>query len=163
MKGCAKTKALMGMVKKASGGSVQTSADTARKLAMEMGGMKPVKKAVGGAGKTRQGCAPIKKKTGGPVRGSGGMPREGVSTPPVSPSGRRATIDDLNKSNRDVGGMSAGQVRAAGEAIGRGNRTPREPVPKAKGGAAKVRKGMMWPSGEIKKAVKPKKGIGGYM
>lgn len=155
-----------------SGGKVQTSADTARKLATEMGGMKdggscgmkPVKKAVGGAGKTRKGCAPIKRKQGGPARGPGGMPREGVSTPPVSPSGRRATIDDLNQSNRDVGGMSAGQVRAAGEAIGRGNRTPREkPVPKAKGGAAKVRKGMMTPKGDIKQAVKPKKGIGGYM
>lgn len=227
-----------------SGGKVQTSADTARKLATEMGGMKdggscgmkPVKKAVGGAGKTRKGCAPIKRKQGGsvqgppndtpppspresrhrlgsmgdvpgagsggasvsvgrvgkgvtgmvpgsktagkgygvtarvplarggPARGPGGMPREGVSTPPVTPSGRRATIDDLNQSNRDVGGMSAGQVRAAGEAIGRGNRTPREkPVPKAKGGAAKVRKGMMSQSGDIKQAVKPKKGIGGFM
>lgn len=52
------------------GGKVQTSADTARKLATEMGGMKdggmkPVKKAVGGAGKTRKGMAPIKKKDGG--------------------------------------------------------------------------------------------------
>ena len=60
--------------------------------------------------------------------------------------------------------MSAGQVRAAGEAIGRGNRTPREkPVPKAKGGAAKVRKGMMSQTGDIKQAVKLKKGIGGFM
>jgi len=59
-------------VSKAKGGSVQTSSDTARKLATEMGGMKkggkpkdglavmiaigkPVKKAVGGAGKTRKG------------------------------------------------------------------------------------------------------------
>lgn len=154
------------------GGKVQTSSDTARKLATEMGGMKdggscgmkPVKRAVGGAGKTRKDMAPIKRKQGGPARGPGGIPKEGVSTPPVAPSGRRATIDDLNKSNRDVGGMSAGQVRAAGEAIGRGNRTPREPIPKkAKGGAAKVRKGMMSQTGDIKQAVKPKKGIGGFM
>ena len=65
----------MGSMKKAGGGGVQTSADTARKLATEMGGMKkggrpknglavmiaigsakkPVKKAQGGAGKVRKG------------------------------------------------------------------------------------------------------------
>jgi hypothetical protein len=47
------------IIKKASGGNVQTSSDTARKLATEMGGMacggKPVKKARGGAGKVRKG------------------------------------------------------------------------------------------------------------
>ena len=47
------------MIKKAAGGKVQTSSDTARKLATEMGGMnmggKPVKKAKGGAGKVRKG------------------------------------------------------------------------------------------------------------
>jgi hypothetical protein len=52
-------KAYGDMIKKAAGGKVQTSADTARKLATEMGGMacggKPVKKAKGGAGKVRKG------------------------------------------------------------------------------------------------------------
>lgn len=52
-------KAYGDMIKKAAGGKVQTSADTARKLATEMGGMKhggkPVKKARGGAGKVRKG------------------------------------------------------------------------------------------------------------
>jgi hypothetical protein len=47
------------MIKKVAGGKVQTSSDTARKLATEMGGMsmggKPVKKAKGGAGKVRKG------------------------------------------------------------------------------------------------------------
>jgi hypothetical protein len=83
------------------GGKVQTSADTAKKLATEMGGMKkggkakkdglavmiaigspmkgekkPVKKAVGGAGKTRKGMAPIKKAQGGV-----GKVRKGMMTP----------------------------------------------------------------------------------
>lgn len=44
---------------KMKNGGVQTSSDTARKLANEMGGMacggKPVKKARGGAGKVRKG------------------------------------------------------------------------------------------------------------
>jgi len=81
------------------GGKVQTSADTARKLATEMGGMKkggakkapkdglavmiaigkpmkPEKKAVGGAGKTRKGMAPIKKAQGGAAK-----VRKGMMTP----------------------------------------------------------------------------------
>jgi hypothetical protein len=75
---------------------VQTSSDTARKLAKEMGGMKkggkakdglavmiaigeakkPVKKAVGGAGKVRKGMAPIKKAAGGAAK-----VRKGMMTP----------------------------------------------------------------------------------
>jgi hypothetical protein len=139
---CKKTDMLMGAIKKAGGGKVQTSSDTARKLATEMGGMKK-----GGAAK---------------------MPREGVSSRPTTPSGRPLTMKDLEKANRDTGGMSAAEIKKAGEAIGRGNRTPYEPIPKkkggmAKGGAGKVRKGMMSPSGNILQAVKPKKGIGGIM
>lgn len=57
-RGCS-VKAYGDMIKKAAGGKVQTSSDTARKLANEMGGMacggKPVKKAKGGAGKVRKG------------------------------------------------------------------------------------------------------------
>lgn len=53
------------------GGKVQTSSDTARKLATEMGGMckggKMKKMAVGGAGKVRKGQAPIRKAEGGAV------------------------------------------------------------------------------------------------
>lgn len=80
------------------GGKIQTSSDTARKLAGEMGGMKnggkpkksglavmiaigepkkPVKKAVGGAGKTRKGMVmPVKKAQGG-----AGKVRKGMMTP----------------------------------------------------------------------------------
>lgn len=144
MTSCKKTNMLTKAIKKAGGGKVQTSSDTARKLAKEMGGM---------------------KKGGAP------MPREGVSTRPTGPGGRRITMKDLERSNRDTGGMSAAEIKAAGEAIKRGNRTPYEPIPKkmggvakyAKGGAGKVRKGMMSKSGDILQAVKPKKGIGGIM
>ena len=141
-------------VNRKTGGKVQTSSDTARKLATEMGGMKK-----GGAAKIR----------------------EGVSTRPTTASGRRISDAELRQANRDTGGMSAAQVKAAGQAIARGNRAPYErmptdeevarmlgrknggPVYKAKGGAGKVRKGMMTPEGDIKKVVKPKKGIGGIM
>lgn len=120
-------------------------------------GGKVGKYAVGGAGKTRKDQAPIKRKEGGTNK------KEGVSTRPTTPSGRRMTMKELEQSNRDTGGMSAAELKKIGEAIGRGNRTPYEPIPKAKGGAAKVRKGMMSKSGDILRAVKPKKGIGGIM
>lgn len=218
MSRCKKTDMLTQAIKKAGGGKVQTSSDTARKLAKEMGGMK---------------------------KGGAAMPREGISTRPTGPGGRRITMKDLERSNRDTGGMSAAEIKAAGEAIKRGNRTPYEPIPKkamggmlgkvaqvnqnaakpvakpaaqpigrvvqvappapvtlprhmeleiaksyqspnpvkapadrllvrqegsdmkpikrAKGGAGKVRKGMMSKSGNILQAVKPKKGIGGIM
>ena len=61
-------------------GGVQTSSDTARKLATEMGGMKcggkPGKYAAGGAGKVRKGQAPIKLAKGG-----AGKVRKGMMTP----------------------------------------------------------------------------------
>ena len=105
---------------------------------------------------------PEKKKKGGrPVM------NENISSRPTGPDGRPLTMADLEKSNRDVGGMSAADLRKAGEAIGRGNRSPKDvmpkPVKRAKGGAGKVRKGMMSPSGDILNAVKAKKGIGGIM
>lgn len=211
MNGCKKTRAMMDAVKKAGGGRVQTSADTARKLATEMGGMKK-----GGAAKAKPGLAvmiaigktkPVKEKSTGEMYASkaamkkheakessamqraerkmkkGGVAkiREGISTRPTTASGRRISDAELRQANRDTGGMSAAQVKAAGQAIARGNRAPYErmptdeevarmlgrknggPVYKAKGGAGKVRKGMMTPEGDIKKVVKPKKGIGGIM
>lgn len=92
--------------KKAKGGKVQTSADTARKLATEMGGMKkggkpksglavmiaigetkkPVKKAVGGVGKMRKGMMPEKLAKGG-----AGKVRKGMMTP------EGKIIDVMNK------------------------------------------------------------------
>ena len=96
------------------GGKVQTSADTAKKLATEMGGMKkggkpkdglavmiaigkpmkkPVKKAVGGAGKTRKGMAPIKKAQGGAAKVRKGM---------MSPTG---DIKKVVTPKKGIGGM----------------------------------------------------------
>lgn len=84
------------------GGKVQTSADTARKLATEMGGMKK-----GGAKKA---------------------PKDGL-----------AVMIAIGKPMKDM----------------------KKPIKKAAGGAAKVRKGMMSPTGDIKHVVKPKRGLGG--
>lgn len=84
----------MSSIKKAGGGKVQTSADTARKLATEMGGMK-----------------------------KGGKPKSGLAVM-----------------------IAIGEVK--------------KPVKKAKGGAGKVRKGMMSPSGQMLRPVKPKSGLG---
>ena len=130
MNGCKKTRALMDAVKKAGGGKVQTSSDTARKLATEMGGMKK-----GGAAKDKSGLAvmiaigktkPVKRKEGGTAKKK---PTEGVSTRPTTASGRRISDAELRQANRDTGGMTAAQVKAAGEAIARGNRAPRERIP----------------------------------
>lgn len=133
MASCNKTNMLTKAIKKAGGGKVQTSADTARKLAQQMGGMKK--------------------------GGRASMPGENISSRPTGPGGRPMTMADLEKSNRDVGGMNAAAMKAIGNAIGRGNRSPKDkmPIKRAQGGAAKVRKGMMSPSGEILQAVKPKK------
>lgn len=151
MASCNKTNMLMKAVKKAAGGKVQTSADTARKLAGEMGGMKKGGKPKGGMAVMIAIGKPEKKK-------KGGMPAESTSARPRTASGRELTMADLEKANRDTGGMNAAQVKAAGQAIGRGNRAPYEkPIKRAQGGAAKVRKGMMSPSGQILQAVKPKK------
>ena len=130
MNGCKKTRALMAAVKKAGGGKVQTSSDTARKLATEMGGMKK-----GGAAKDKSGLAvmiaigktkPVKRKEGGTAKKK---PTEGVSTRPTTASGRRISDAELRQANRDTGGMTAAQVKAAGKAIARGNNAPYERIP----------------------------------
>jgi len=75
-RGCS-VKAYGDVIKKAAGGKVQTSADTARKLATEMGGMraggKPVKKAKGGAGKVRKGMMSPSGKMLQPVKPKSGL------------------------------------------------------------------------------------------
>lgn len=75
-RGCS-VKAYGDMIKKAAGGKVQTSSDTARKLATEMGGMKKggkVKKlAKGGAGKVRKGMMSPSGKMLQPVKPKAGL------------------------------------------------------------------------------------------
>ena len=89
----------MGAIKKAGGGGVQTSADTARKLATEMGGMK-----------------------------KGGKPK---------PNGLAVMI----AIGSPMKGMKKPAKKMDGEMM--------KPVKRAKGGAGKVRKGMMTPEGNI--------------
>jgi len=96
-RGCS-IKAYGDMIKKAAGGKVQTSSDTARKLATEMGGMK-------------KGGRASKRMDGGPI------------------------ADNAMATKLEMA----------------------QPSKFAKGGAGKVRKGMMSPSGQILQAVKPKK------
>lgn len=56
----------------------------------------------------------------------GGKPVEGTSSRPVNAQGKQATRGDLERSNRDVGGLNAVAARAAGAAVARGNRVQAE-------------------------------------
>lgn len=102
---CKNTEMLMGAIKKAGGGGVQTSADTARKLATEMGGMK-----------------------------KGGRPK---------PNGLAVMIA-IGSPKKPMKKMDGGKIpedMAASKLMA--------PEKFAKGGAGKVRKGMMTPEGKI--------------
>lgn len=85
----------------------------------------------------------IKKQAGGPVS----MPdyRAAPTTTGVKMKngGVQTSADTARKLATEMGGMKHGG----------------KPVKKAKGGAGKVRKGMMSPSGSILEAVKPKRGM----
>jgi hypothetical protein len=127
------TGAEMRKMKMKTGGKVQTSSDTARKLATEMGGMKK-----GGKAKPKDGLAvmiaigkpmkPAKKMNGGPMA-AGSMDRE------------------ASKVTREMAMGGSPMGYAAGGA-GK-TRKGQAPIKKAQGGAAKVRKGMMTPEGDI--------------
>jgi hypothetical protein len=116
-----------------TGGEVQTSSDTARKLATEMGGMKK-----GGKAKPKNGLAvmiaigkpmkPAKKMNGGPMA-AGSMDRE------------------ASKVTREMA-MGGDPMGYAAGGAGK-TRKGQAPIKKAQGGAAKVRKGMMTPEGDI--------------
>lgn len=158
MSRCKKTDALVGAVKKAGGGGIRTSADTARSLAREMGGMVG-KYAAGGAGKVRKGCAPIKKAKGGPVV------RIDLDKAKAATAKRdaadKARYRKAMGSDADI--LARGERNQAREAKEADMLLGKKPVKRARGGAGKVRKGMMTQSGDVKRAVHPKKGIGGYM
>ena len=147
--GCS-VKAYGDMIKKAAGGKVQTSADTARKLATEMGGMKK-------GGKPKNGLAfgvgkPVKEKaTGERYASKAAMAKhEAAESPMMERAERRVkkmdggTPLDMAASKASRGMMSVGG----------------KPVKKARGGAGKVRKGMMSSSGDMLQPVKPKAGLG---
>lgn len=125
-----------------TGGKVQTSSDTARKLATEMGGMKK-----GGKAKPKDGLAvmiaigkpmkPAKKMNGGPMA-SGSKDMEASKVTRAMAMG-----------GDPMGYMGGGSPM--GYAAGGAGKTRKgqAPIKKAQGGAAKVRKGMMTPEGNI--------------
>ena len=123
----------MGSMKKAGGG-VQTSADTARKLATEMGGMKD-----GGAMKPVDSSKnPGLSKLPSEVRNKmgymkkGGKPKSGLAV-------MIAIGAPMKGEKRPVKKMGGGMMYANGG----------KPDKFAQGGAGKVRKGMMTPEGKI--------------
>jgi hypothetical protein len=111
------------------GGKVQTSADTAKKLATEMGGMKK-------GGKPKDGLA---------VMIAIGSPKKPVKKMGGGMMNDRAAPADVVASRMAAGG--AGKTRK-GQA----------PVKLAQGGAGKVRKGMMTPEGVITHAMNKMRG-----
>jgi hypothetical protein len=125
-----------------NGGKVQTSSDTARKLATEMGGIKK-----GGKAKPKDGLAvmiaigkpmkPTKKMNGGPMA-SGSKDMEASKVTRAMAMG-----------GDPMGYMGGGSPM--GYAAGGAGKTRKgqAPIKKAQGGAAKVRKGMMTPEGNI--------------
>jgi hypothetical protein len=172
--GC-EVKAYGDMIKKAAGGKVQTSSDTARKLATEMGGMKKggvQKKALGGVTQlsVKQPVAPkstmpvgVKKpvdvkKVADVLRGKTTPPIVAKPTPVKPPVvvKPKTPVRVVEPARPKVQAMDprVEQARAL-----RAAQAAKDPRMMAKGGAGKVRKGMMSPEGSILKAVKPKKGI----
>jgi hypothetical protein len=112
------------------GGDVQTSADTAKKLATEMGGMKKGGKA---------------KKDGLAVMIAIGSPMKGMKKPAKKMDGGEIPMDTRASKLMAAGG--AGKTRK-GQA----------PAKFAQGGAGKVRKGMMTPEGNIVDAMNKMRG-----
>jgi len=62
---------------------------------------------------------------GGPAGGLKGAAQE-ATTVKAFKQGGRASINDLNRSNRDTGGLDAKAERAVGAAVARGNRVQAE-------------------------------------
>jgi hypothetical protein len=212
--GC-EVKAYGDMIKKAAGGKVQTSSDTARKLATEMGGMKKggvQKKALGGTlggvtqlsvkqpavakptkptmptipGGVKQ--SPSMKQIADVLRGKTTPPPVAKPTPVKPPLVAKPPMPIVAKPpTRPTPKPSGGTFMpwdnkppAEAEAILHKFRevektmkpadykrlvekysspaTGPDPRMMAKGGAGKVRKGMMSPQGSILQAVKPKRG-----
>jgi hypothetical protein len=129
------------------GGKVQTSADTAKKLATEMGGMKK-------GGKPKKDGLAVMIAIGSPMKGmkkpvkkmGGGMAyAEGGAMEPMS-SGP-SYFQHHGEEKRDKRKLDR---RAEGGAM--------KPMMKAAGGAAKVRKGMMTPEGVITHAMNKVRG-----
>ena len=133
----------MGSMKKAGGGGVQTSADTARKLATEMGGMKD-----GGAMKPVDSSKnPGLSKLPSEVRNKMGYMKKGGKPKANGLAVMIAIGSPMKKPGKKMmDGGSTPMVKTS-NLMAKGGM--KKPVKKAAGGAAKVRKGMMSPEGKI--------------
>jgi hypothetical protein len=116
-----------------NGGKVQTSSDTARKLATEMGGYKK-----GGKVKPKDGLA-VMIAIGKPMKPAKKM--NGGAMAAGSKDMEASKVTRAMAMGGDPMGYAAG---GAGK-----TRKGQAPIKKAQGGAAKVRKGMMTPEGNI--------------
>ena len=127
------------------GGKVHTSADTAKKLATEMGGMKS-----GGAAK-KDGLA-VMIALGSPKKSTGGMMDGGEI-----PTDMRASKLAVGGTGKTRKGQAPIKRAMGGKACAEGGEMMK-PVKRAKGGAGKVRKGMMTPEGQITHAMNKLRG-----
>jgi hypothetical protein len=149
-------------------GGVQTSSDTARKLATEMGGMKK-----GGKAKPKDGLAviiaignpkkPAKKMGGGPMDyAEGGKPVKKMNGGAMAGGSRDMEASKVTRAmamGGDPMGYMGGGTPMGYAAGGAGKmRKGQAPIKKAQGGAAKVRKGMMTPEGNIIDAMNKMRG-----
>jgi hypothetical protein len=138
------------------GGKVQTSADTAKKLATEMGGMKN-----GGAMKpVDEAKNPGLKKLPSEVRNKmgymkkGGKPKDGLAVMIAIGSPMKG-MKGMKKPVKKMDGGTTPPVKTS-DLMAKGG--DMKPMMKAAGGAAKVRKGMMTPEGVITHAMNKVRG-----
>jgi hypothetical protein len=128
------------------GGKVQTSADTAKKLATEMGGMKK-----GGAMKAvDEAKNPGLKKLPSEVRNKMGYMKKGGKPKKDGLAVMIAIGSPMKGMKKPVKKMGGGMAYADGGAM--------KPDKFAQGGAGKVRKGMMTPEGVITHAMNKMRG-----
>jgi hypothetical protein len=125
-----------------NGGSVHTSADTAKKLATEMGGMKDGGKA---------------KKDGLAVMIAVGGPKKGMMDGGEIPTDMRASKLAAGGAGKTRKGQAPIKKAMGGKACASGGEMMK-PVKRAQGGAGKVRKGMMTPEGQITHAMNKLRG-----
>lgn len=136
-----------------TGGKVQTSADTAKKLATEMGGMKK-------GGKAKDGLAVmIAIGNGGKIKekGSGEMysSKKSMAKHEAAESAGMERMEHMKKPVKKMAGgmMSRDMTPADMSSYRMAEGGMKEPIKRAAGGAAKVRKGMMTPEGKITHAM----------
>lgn len=142
------------------GGKVQTSADTAKKLATEMGGMKKGGKAkkdglavMIAIGSPMKGMKkPIKEKATGEMYSS----KKAMAKHEAAESAGMERMERMKRVKKmDGGEIPTDKLASKLMAVGGAGKTRKGQAPAkfAQGGAGKVRKGMMTPEGKITNAM----------